>query len=119
VNDGPYRVPAPEPPDPYLAAWASLRRRRFTMGTVAVGLVWIVFPVCLGALVRHTAATMLVAIAVVLAAAVVARLAFSWPAFRCPRCLRPFFRAPALQFGLLVEPCPHCGLEIGTPMNPR
>ncbi|MCL2450312.1 MAG: hypothetical protein FWD17_15300, partial [Polyangiaceae bacterium] len=28
MNEGPYREPLPVPPDPYLTAWADLRRRR-------------------------------------------------------------------------------------------
>lgn len=116
VTTAPYRVLHPRPPDPYLAAWGSLRRhRRITVG-VAASLTCIGAATCVFAVWTNHCLAKIVAIGISVSAAAVFRLAFSGPGFfACPRCRRAFFSADAALFGLTTENCSHCGIAVGTP----
>jgi hypothetical protein len=109
VADLPYREPS-EPqavrPDPYLVAWAELRRRRARRS--------VALPVCSAAGLASLAILGVNAPFVVIPACIVGVMFALSPAeFICPRCGRRFTasgrrdRDPAQ--------CGHCGLCIGTP----
>jgi hypothetical protein len=120
VTTAPYRVLHPQPPDPYLAAWASLRRLRRIMVGVAAWVVCIAAATCVFAVWTNHCLAKIVAIGIILSAAAVFRLAFSGPAFfTCPRCRRGFFAPNATLFGLTTENCSHCGIAVGTPAQRR
>jgi uncharacterized C2H2 Zn-finger protein len=96
---------APAAPDPYLVAWAELRRRRrmrwflFCGWAPLVTIAWVVFP---------TAA------APFLIAATAAVTFSALRSFACPRCGKTFERRRAYS-NLLTSRCLHCGIERGTP----
>jgi hypothetical protein len=115
VGESIYRVPAPKPvpPDPYLLAWASLRRRRVTMwimllawlplGAVAMACLgywgwFIVFP--------HFAAFWVSAVMMA--------------CFRCPHCGELFAKKSVPwndPINAFVRRCVHCGICTGTPRS--
>jgi hypothetical protein len=128
----PYRAPLPVPPDPYLVAWADLRRRR-TLGWYVFGfnfqlilvllyliwrIRWAIWDAACGdcfkarlpvpphllreADVLHWA-VWLVPTAVWLAASI-----YRW-SFRCPHC---GWRSPMNR-----RECDRCGIAIGTPKS--
>jgi hypothetical protein len=116
VDAEPYRIAPPPRPDPYLVAWASLRRFRRTMVGVSIGIVHIAAATFAFIVWSRSCTARIVGIGVVLLVAAVWRIAFSMPGlFRCPRCRRGFFRSDAGLFGLAVEHCQHCGIPVGTP----
>jgi hypothetical protein len=98
----PYRVAPPQPPDPYLAAWADLRRRRIAARVSAASSL-------LGCAFAFRLPIQLVyVVLVVMAAALVAT--FRHTTFPCPRCsefFSPWRRSPTR--------CVHCGIAVGTP----
>jgi hypothetical protein len=120
VNDGPYRLPPPKPPDPYRGAWARLRRSRLI--SAAGGLLTVSF----------IAATSLSPVLWWIPLAIVAFLVLWMPAFRgldsrCPHCQQLFFgEAPASPRGTLpytlwtffsVRRCRRCRIPLGTPKD--
>jgi hypothetical protein len=111
----PYRVPPPIEPDPYLVAWAKLRRKRF--------IAWLSFlawvPVAL--LSNLTVERVLghdAGLYVVLSMAVwIMFTSMSLMDTRCPRCAKPLLRSPLLRSwynNAFSRECLHCGLRIGT-----
>jgi hypothetical protein len=130
VPDGPYRAPLPIKPDPYMVAWADLRRRRI-IGWVAFGLnvllvlllsrsllhvqteigdAWGCDPwpcyYLLPDLLRERAVVlgaMCVPIGIWVAASIYRRT------FRCPHCGR--------RFSTKRRGCGHCGVRVGTPKS--
>jgi hypothetical protein len=118
VSEAPYREQPPKPPDPWLAAWARLRRRR------AVAL-W-------AALLSALAFTVLV-VAVVAKANRSASIAgvsmvagwITWiavrsvlRAFPCPRCDSTFHGSGRGETLPWADACAGCGIAIGTPKYP-
>jgi hypothetical protein len=113
LSAAPYRAAPPLPPDPYVAAWADLRRRRmvalalfllflpamaiatcFLRGRQLTDVFWPLAMICLIARLRATL-------------------------FPCPRCggsfgFKPFTRSRAI----LQRNCLHCGIAVGTPAPP-
>jgi hypothetical protein len=112
----PYRSAPPVRPDPYLLAWAKLRRSRRTIVGVAAGVMNVVAATCAFVVWSQSHAARILALGVVLVAAAAYRLAFRGAAsFRCPRCRRAFFPANARLFDLAIDDCGHCGIAVGTP----
>ena len=114
----PYREPAPVPPDPYLVAWARLRRRRHallasTCGTVvAAGLLSSMLPLPRNE--HFTGALFGLFMSVPLGLFILARL----PPFLCPACEHPFFQLVGGELGH-TRKCDHCEIEIGSALNPH
>jgi len=117
VQGEPYRQPAPVPPDPYLVAWATLRRRRRWIGVGVVGLLPLV-----GALLAllpvprswHSLTVVFGSFTVLpLGLFILARL----PPFLCPACEHAFFRLVGGELSS-VDRCEHCDLVIGSALHP-
>jgi hypothetical protein len=136
VPDLPYREPLPVKPDPYMVAWAELRRRRI-IGRVAFGFNVLLVPLLARSLLRVQAeidqafqcdpgpchvfpgllrerADLLHERAVVLWAACL--LVAIWAAasiyrqnLRCPHC--------GWHFARRRRKCRHCGIPVGTPRS--
>lgn len=109
MSDTPYREPAPRPPDPYLVAWADLRKRRRAAVAVMV-----------------TAGTAMVVVTSVphgILAAVPAcvLLGYFWrnrlSKFLCPACGKTFGRLASGFHNEFTLRCLHCGIVVGTPKN--
>jgi hypothetical protein len=117
VGEGIYRVPAPKPPvppDPYLLAWASLRRRRVTM--------WISFLTWLP--VAGVATRLLGDLALLIVLPHVATFivsTFIATYFRCPHCRELFAKKSAFEIStpneLAVRGCVNCDIRVGTPRS--
>jgi hypothetical protein len=116
VSDGPFRVPAPRPPpkpDPYLAAWRDVRRRRIAQ----VVCLLVLLPV--GVLSACLAIPRLGDRAVYVEVLVdgLFMVALVWLGeFRCPKCRNDFEARPRALIGAPPQ-CKHCGIAIGTPTN--
>ena len=113
VSDSPYRVPVPRPPDPYLVAWANLRRRK-AFAWAAVLLWALALTVTVPAIVARAPVVSIAAAVTVVCwvSGIVGKVALAH--FRCPRCGSSFYgerrtRAP------WSSACVTCGIEIGTP----
>lgn len=117
VSDSPYRVPVPRPPDPYLVAWANLRRRRAFAWAAA--LLWaLAFTVTLPAIVARAR---MVGIAVAVTAVCwVSRIVgnIMLAHFGCPRCGSSFYGGRRTRAPWSLE-CVTCGIAIGTPKYVR
>jgi hypothetical protein len=110
----PYRVPAPGPPDPYMVAWAGLRKRRL-VGRVAAGVLGYSL-VTTGVVAWTTGLHVLSALAlalVVITFAVI--LSQRQKPFLCPRCGGPFFWGGPAEIGF-TKHCESCGIAVGTSM---
>jgi hypothetical protein len=108
VGESIYRVPTPKPLDPYLSAWASLRRRRVVM--------WISF---LAVLMSLVAMPLLGRLSAFIVFPLMATLSVSWlmtSYFRCPHCREAFARGDTAheQF---ARSCGRCGIRVGTPRS--
>jgi hypothetical protein len=112
--NGPYREPVPAPPDPFAAAWNTLRwRRRSLRALVGVVLFFFVAPaVAVVDLVDGPVA--LIAMAFPLAVPTIL-FALAWvPPFVCPCCGRPFFASVLAEMGTRTS-CSTCRAAVGTP----
>jgi hypothetical protein len=109
VSSLPYRVPAPTPPDPYMAAWVKLRRRQRVWAISFCALVVAVMFAC-AALHASWWILLIPAVSLVPLYVAAARVA----PFRCPSCTEPFFRSMVEATGF-TRACAHCGIPIGTP----
>lgn len=110
----PYREPAPVPPDPYLVAWAKLRRRRHALLASLCGMGTVV---CLSSsmLPRGThpeGFVFGVFLSIPLGLFILARV----PPFLCPACGHPFFELVGGELGHATK-CDHCDIEIGLALN--
>jgi hypothetical protein len=117
VQGEPYRQPAPLPPDPYLVAWAVLRRRRRWIGLGFVGLMPLagalfgLLPVSRS---WHGLAIFFGSfMAIPLGLFILARL----PPFPCPACDHAFFRLVGGELSS-AHRCEHCDLVVGTALDP-
>jgi hypothetical protein len=112
-SDEPYRAAPPLLPDPYLLAWARLRRRQRAAQFTMLGMIPIWF---LCATARYDAVTfaILPMACVFVATAFVTRRRLT--RFPCPGCLRPFVWSRRFKNDLR---CWHCGLKFGTPAPSR
>jgi hypothetical protein len=116
VTESLYRVSAkpPTPPDPYLLAWAKLRRRRATVWAMVL-----MFPVVgLAATALVDRSWMMFVIFPYLAALFVS----SWMAsyFECPHCGGNFAKKHAWAGDFrenFLSRCVHCGIAMGTPQS--
>ena len=100
-----YREPAPGPlkaPDPYLATWARMRRRR-PVGWAGVALLFVGVPVLVW----------LGSPAVLPALGLSVLLALQLDPGACPRCGKPF--GSGFYNNAFTSRCLHCGIERGTP----
>jgi hypothetical protein len=113
----PYRVQSPPPPDPYLVAWADLRRRRTMVRALSfLPLILFVVTYCSGPQ-GHRVAPCLFMTAMALL--LIANLC--WGFFLCPNCgkhlqathLNPL-RQAAWRLNRATH-CGHCGIRVGTP----
>ena len=89
VSRAPYRVPALQPPDPYLVAWGRLKRRQAILRVAAYMLFGILVPVsclALGSGVSGMAA------GVLLSTLVLPAMALLPSSFACPSCMAPSSR---------------------------
>jgi hypothetical protein len=122
VSSQSYRMPAPDRPtpllplDPYLNAWATLRRWR----RIALVSFCSLLPVAV--LSEHTlGAWWIVIVLPAMAFMFVASGRVTW--FRCPNC-REFFGlnnpiwGPVSPMILVRHKCLHCGIRKGTPKVP-
>jgi hypothetical protein len=103
VSKQPYRAPIPVPPDPYLAAWADLKRRHLSP---------FVLVLCVGAVVMffsHGSPKWPAILAVCLAG-----IPFASLRFRCPHCGERMLRVWGLRNDDWVR-CRNCGIAVGTP----
>jgi hypothetical protein len=105
----PYRVAPPAPPDPYLVAWADLRRRQRVAKFAMLGMIPIWF---LCATARYNAVTLAVLPMACLFVAAVFVTRRRVTRFPCPDCLRPFVWSRPFKNDLR---CWHCGLKFGAP----
>ena len=117
----PYRVPAPRPPapplppDPYMTAWAQLRRCR---RLVAVGLAgWLTTMFVLLPVLDRLCIPFATANWVLLVLASCGACGFT-----CPNCgeafaARDWFTAPRAPDVYFRTRCVHCGIAIGTPKS--
>lgn len=127
MTQRPYRVSAPKP-DPYLAAWARLRRRRAIRRVAAAFVGYSLATVIAvatktaqrtpGARVQALGENYLmlgsgVAFGIVLLGLTAALARYLVP-FLCPRCAQPFFRGPAMELGF-ARTCVNCGIAVNTP----
>ncbi len=117
VSDQPYRVATPRPPDPYMAAWDVLRRRRAFARVASMVFVAVVVPTVVGSLSPPGAEQIAIAVAVSFTAIGVMLSWSSIPAFACPHCRGEFFRSSAIQVGF-SDRCAGCGIKVGTPKGP-
>jgi hypothetical protein len=117
VSDAPYRVQPPRPPDPYLVAWAKLRRRRALAwgGFLLWAFAFTAFVVALAAQARAVGVTAVVAV-MCWGSGIAGALILGH--FRCPHCSAIFYglRRPRAPWS---DACIACGIAIGTPKNPR
>jgi hypothetical protein len=130
VGETIYRIPAPKPPappDPYLLAWASLRRWRVTMWVSLLAFV----PACalggfLGSLVDGPGElgaqpAILLALFIfgpLVVTAGVSTFMVTW--FQCPHCGKQFAEnSPGWEpsHEQLTRNCAHCGIRVGTPRS--
>jgi hypothetical protein len=114
VSDLPYRVAGPRPPDPYMAAWAVLRRRRAFSQIASMVFVAVLVPTVVGLLSPPSAEQIAIAVAASFAAIGVMLSWLSLPAFACPHCRGGFFRSSVIRVGL-SDRCAGCGIKVGTP----
>jgi hypothetical protein len=117
VQGEPYRQPAALPPDPYLVAWARLRRRRRWIGLGFAALMPLVGALAVLPMPRgwHGPAVLFGSfMAVPLGLFILARL----PPFLCPACEHPFFRLVGGELSS-VDRCEHCETVIGSALDPR
>jgi hypothetical protein len=96
----------PVPPDPYLLAWADLRRRRAAM----LGASTLCVPVSLLAATLAGAPGLIIVLPAMGAAAVAS---LRWSTFECPRCGQYFMGRPASN----DRACARCGIKEGTPRS--
>jgi predicted RNA-binding Zn-ribbon protein involved in translation (DUF1610 family) len=113
VVDPPYRVAAPATHDPYLAAWAVLKRRRVIARVASVGAVGLVAPTVAVAFTSGAAQEVATAVVVSWVAVGVILFWLSLPTFLCPDCGTEFFRSSIVQVGFSNR-CAGCGIVIGT-----
>src|SRR5262245_37386139 len=113
----PYRRPAerpPGPPDPYLLAWRSLRRRRWAFALSFLS--WL--PVGIAAL-RVLGDGAFLVLLVLMALGFATSLWFCL--FPCPHCGEVFGArsvvGPWSPFIVFRRNCLHCGIGIGTPKD--
>jgi hypothetical protein len=106
VTGQPYRKPVPVPPDPYLVAWADLRRRRAAM----LGASTLCVPVSLLAATLAGSPGLIVVLPVMGAAAIAS---LRWSTFECPRCGQYFVGHQRSK----SRTCARCGIEEGTPRS--
>jgi hypothetical protein len=102
----------PRPPDPYLVAWANLRRRKAFAWAAA--LLWaLAFTVTLPAIVARARVVGIAAAvtAVCWVSGIVGNIVLAH--FRCPRCGSCFYGARRTR-APLSSACVTCGIEIGT-----
>jgi hypothetical protein len=111
--NGPYREPAPAPPDRYAVAWQKLAwRRRVLRALVLIVLFAFVAPALVYApFVDGPAA--LIATAVTLALPTVLLVLSVVPPVACPCCQRPFFSSVVTAMGTGAS-CSSCTIAIGT-----
>jgi hypothetical protein len=116
VPDAPYRGPLP--PDPYMAGWAAVRRRR-RVSAIAMG--WAtalgVCPFAIGSAIEQLQPGVVgLAVGLLLAAALLSSVATLYRASApCPRC-RKWFDGP--RYGSPDRRlCAHCGIPFGTPKS--
>jgi hypothetical protein len=117
VSDSPYRVPAPRPPDPYLVAWANLRRRKAFAWAAA--LLWaLAFTITLPAIVARARVVGIAAAvtAVCWVSGIVGNIVLAH--FRCPRCGSNFYGARRTR-APWSSACVTCRIEMGTPKYSR
>lgn len=101
----------PVPPDPYLVAWAELRRRRVLAVTSFFLLPATVVAMDIPVVARAGGAPMLASTVAILVLTLRARF------FRCPHCRKPFsarFRLFASARLPWHRHCLHCRIEMGT-----
>ena len=110
----PYRVPAPGPPDPYLVAWARLKRRRNLTRLGAFVLFVILAPTAMLAWVPPDTRIIGLALGLLLALPVGLFVISLLEPLCCPACHRPFFPSTLAEAGT-AQRCAHCGIEMGTP----
>jgi hypothetical protein len=112
MTEPPYRAPASLPPDPYLVAWATLRRRRL-LRRIAVGvLAYALASTIAVTFMLHGVALLVVALLMVCVVYVIVAVQRRRP-FLCPRCGDSFFWGPAAEIGF-ARHCNACGLAAGT-----
>jgi hypothetical protein len=108
VGDSIYRVSAPKPPvppDPYLLAWASLRRRR-----MAMWISWFAW-LPIGAVVMPLLGRV-GQLVVFLDLAAFVMSGHLIDVFRCPHCREAFAKK-----SILASRCFSCGISVGTPRS--
>jgi hypothetical protein len=109
----PYRSLPRQPPDPYLSAWAELRRRQRVAQLTIMGCapLWLA-----GATAPHltVAAAALPTACLFVATVLVTQLRVT--RFRCPGCNHAFVWARPFRDDLR---CWHCGVKFGTTASPR
>jgi hypothetical protein len=119
VPDEPYRAPIPIPPDPYVAAWADLRRR-MRLSERAQWAFWIyAIPMVIAVRVFHVhfwPSPRAWAVPAILASLVIS---LRVRAFRCPHCRRhsAWAKRSWLNGPKRQDKCVHCGIAIGTPKS--
>lgn len=115
--EGPYRVPAPAPPDPYLLAWTDVRRLGIRGGCVF----WASIPLMLISfvLLPHFGVSDVVARAVAIGLGVPLLPTGLWMRFqaRCPHCSGHIFQRGRFSVTANGRICPHCGIRVGTPKS--
>jgi hypothetical protein len=112
--NGPYREPAPTPPDPFAAAWGRLRWRRLGLRAL-VGLVLFFFLAPAVAVVDLVDGPFaLIAMAFTLAVPTILFVLAWVPPFVCPCCKRPFFASVLGEMGTRAA-CSSCGVAVETP----
>jgi hypothetical protein len=111
MSDPPYRESGSgfHPPDPWLLAWAELRRRRRALW---IGIALLAATIAV-AWYRHFDVWW----ACLLMGAATAVFAERCNRFACPRCGKWFSRR-GLFHNESTSRCLHCGLKIGTPKGP-
>jgi hypothetical protein len=111
VGESIYRVPAPKPLaplDPYLSAWASLRRRRVVMLISGLAIV-----------VSVMAMPFLGSLSAFIVFPLMATFSVSWLMagyFRCPHCRQAFAKGDTAHESF-ARSCGHCGIRVGTPRS--
>jgi len=96
----------PIPPDPYVAAWADLKRRRlWVVGSV----VWLLVAITMsrGATGHPSVGTLVLTLATI-------ALSIRSERFRCPRCADLFCRKGWFFHNGFARRCLHCGIKVGT-----
>jgi hypothetical protein len=120
VSETPYRVAPPKPPDPYLVAWADLRRRR-TLALLAFFL-WAPAGAIPGGLLCILTGWPWKDVGWFFALPawlMTIFLLLRYSLFACPQCgSRLSGRGIETVIAMWKRRCPICGIRIGTPKEP-